>query len=152
MMQAIQSSFCRNSMEVSIERKDHRLSRCLRNEPEVLDVLLKNNEVEQAFKQVGCWRFCEKLQGGHMQVTKEFSLNFTGLNSKVGVLELPISLEVISTVTKIPRGQERWFKNLKFDMNPCKEFLRPEFIDSDLNKSVPRSFVKDSYENLLTYI
>lgn len=64
---------------------------CLRNEPEGLDVLLKNSEVEQAFKQVGCWRFCEKLQGGHMQVTKEFSLNFTGLNLKVGVPELPIS-------------------------------------------------------------
>jgi len=43
-----------------------------------------------------------------MQVTKEFSLNFTGLNQKVGVLELEISLEVIFTVTEISRGQERW--------------------------------------------
>ena len=39
-----------------------------------------------------------------MQVTREFALNFTGLNSKVGVLELPISPEVISTVTEIPKG------------------------------------------------
>jgi len=85
-----------------------------------------------------------------MQVTKEFALNFTGLNSKVGVLELPIFPEVISTVTKIPRGQEKWFKNFKFDKTPCKEFLKPEFIDSDLNKSMPRSFIKDSYANLLT--
>ena len=37
-------------------------------------------------------------------------------------------------------------------MTPCKEFLKPEFIDSDLNKSVPRSFVKDSYANLLSCI
>jgi len=87
-----------------------------------------------------------------MQVTKEFALNFTGLNSKVGVLELPISLEVISVITKIPRGRERWFKNFKFDMTPCKEFLKLEFIDSYLNKSVPKSFVKDSYTNLLTCI
>ena len=87
-----------------------------------------------------------------MQVTKEFALHFIGLNSKVGVLEFPISPEVISVVTEIPRGQERWFKNFKFDMTLCKEFLKPEFIDSDLNKSVPRSFVKDSYANLLTYI
>jgi len=107
-------------MEGSIERKDHRSGRCLRNEPEGLDIVLKNDEVKQAFKQVGYWRFCEKLQGGHMQVAKEFALNFTGLNSKVGVLELPISLEVISTVTEIPRGQERWFKNFKLDMTPCK--------------------------------
>ena len=107
-------------MEGSAERKDHRSGRCLRNEPEGLDIILKENVVEQAFKLVGCWRFCEKLQGGHMQVTREFDLNFTGLNSKVGVLELPISLEVISTVTEIPRGQEIWFKSFKFDMTPCK--------------------------------
>lgn len=87
-----------------------------------------------------------------MQITKEFALNFTGLNSKVGMLELSISLEIISVVSEIPRGEERWFKNFKFDMTPCKEFLKPEFIDSDLNKSVPRNFVKDSYANLLTCI
>jgi len=87
-----------------------------------------------------------------MQVTKEFALNFTGLNSKVRVLELPISPEVIFVVTEIPRGQERWLKNFKFDMTPCKEFLKLEFTDSDLNKSVPRSFIKDSYANLLTCI
>ena len=139
-------------MEGSTERKEHRSGRCLRSEPEGLYIILKKREVERAFKQVGCWNFCEKIQGGHAQITKEFALNFTGLNSKVGILELQISPEVISTVTKIPRGQERWFKNFKFDMTPCKEFLKPKFIDSDLNKFVPRNFVKDSYANLLTCI
>lgn len=90
-------------MEMSTNKKDHRSRRCIRNEPKSLDFLLRNSEVEQAFKQVGCWRFCEKLQGGHMQVTKEFAFNFRRLNSKFGVLELPISLEVISIVTEIPR-------------------------------------------------
>ena len=40
----------------------------------------------------------------------------------------------------------------KFDMNPCKEFLKPEFVDLDVKKSVPRSFVKDSYANFLTCV
>lgn len=124
----------------------------MRNEPEGLDITLKNKEVERAFKQVGCWNFCKKLQGGHAQVTKEFSLNFTGLKSKVGMLELQVSPNMISTVTEIPRGQESWFKNFKFDMNPCKEFLKQEFIDSDLNKFVPKSYVKVSYAHLLTCI
>jgi len=88
-------------MEGPAERKENRSGRCLRNEHEGLDSILKNNEVEQTFKQVSSWRFCEKLQGGHMQVTKEFALNFTGLNSKVGVLEFPISPEVISTIIEI---------------------------------------------------
>jgi len=39
-------------------------------------------------------------------VTKEFALNFTGLNSKVGMLELQVSPDMITTVTEIPRGQE----------------------------------------------
>ena len=86
-------------MEGLAERKDHRLGKCLRNEPEGLDITLKNREVEHAFKQVGCWNFCKKLQGGHAQVTKEFAVNFTGLNSKVGMLELQVSPDMISTVT-----------------------------------------------------
>lgn len=78
-------------MEGSTERKEHKLGRCLRSEPEGLDIILKKREVKRAFKQVGCWNFCEKLQGGHAKITKDFALNFTRLNSKVGVLELQIS-------------------------------------------------------------
>ena len=37
-------------------------------------------------------------------MTKEFALNFTGLNSKASMLELQVSLDMISTVTEIPRG------------------------------------------------
>ena len=37
-------------------------------------------------------------------------------------------------------------------MNPCKEIVKQEFINSDLSKSVPRSYVKESYAHLLTYI
>jgi len=48
-------------MEESAERKEHKSGRCLRNEPEGLDLTLKNKEVEHALKQVGCWNFCEKL-------------------------------------------------------------------------------------------
>ena len=84
--------------------------------------------MDKAFKKAGCWNFCKKLQGGHAQVTKEFALNFTGLNSKVAMIELQVSPEVISTVTEIPRGQEEWFKNFKFDMNPCKEFLKNDIM------------------------
>lgn len=121
---------------MSEERKNHRSGRCLRTEPEGLDALRTDKTIEEAFKKVGCWRFCEKLQGGHNQVTKEFALNFTGLHTKIGVLELPISLEVISLVTEIPRGREKWFKNFKFEMEHCKIFLKPEFVDIDLTKAV----------------
>ena len=85
-----------------MEKKEHRSGKCLRTEPEGLDITLRNKEVEKAFKKVKCWNFCKKLQGGHAHVTKEFALNFTGLNSKVAMIELHVSPEVISTMTEIP--------------------------------------------------
>ena len=67
-------------------------------------------------------------------MTKEFALNFTCLHTKIRVLEFPISHEVISLVTEIPRGQEEWFKNFMFEMAPCKIFLKPEFVATYLTK------------------
>jgi len=135
-----------------MEKKEHRSGKPLRTEPEGLDITLRNEEVKKAFKKAGCWKFCKKLQGGHAQVTKEFALNFTGLNSKVAMLELQVSPEVISAVTEIPRGQEEWFKNFKFDMNTCKEFLKDAYVNEDLSKAVPRNYVKEHYALLLTCI
>jgi len=111
--------------EMFEEGKSHRSGRCLRTKPEGLDALTKDKKIEESFKKAGYWRFCEKLQGGHNQVTKEFSLNFMALHTKIGVLEFPISLEVISLVAEIPRGQEKWFNNFKFEMVACKIFLKP---------------------------
>ena len=103
-----------------MEKREHRSGRCLRTEPEGLDLTLKDKGVARAFKQAGCWRFCEKLKGGHTEVTKAFALNFSGLNSKVALLEFPVSPQVISAVTEIPRSGQEWFKNYKFDTSPCK--------------------------------
>ena len=85
-------------------------------------------------------------------MSKEFALNFNGTTTKVGMLNVSISLEIIATVKKIPRGQENWFKGLKFDMEPCKEFMKPEYADMELNNVIPRSCIKDSYAMLLLNI
>ena len=150
-LQATISPLCENTQR-SMERKEHRSGKCVRTEPEGLDVTLMDEEVAKAFRSASCWRFCEKLKGGHAEVTKAFALNFTGLNSKVAMLEFPVSPEVISTVKEIPRGGQEWFKNFKFDMGPCKEFLKAPYVDEDLTKAVPRSYLKENYAMLLTCI
>jgi len=33
------------------------------------------------FEQVGCMRFCEKIQGYHLQLTKEFARSFDGMQA-----------------------------------------------------------------------
>lgn len=135
-----------------MEKKEHRSGKCQRNEPEGLDITLRDEGAKKAFKDAGCWRFCKKLQGGHAQVTKEFALNFTGLNSKVAMLEISVSPEAIANVTEIPRGQEEWFKNFKFDRNPCKQFLKEAYVNEDYTKEVPRFYLKEHYALLLTCI
>jgi len=139
-------------LEESMEKKEHRSGKPLKTEPEGLDITLRDEGVKKAFKDAGCWNFCKKLRGGHAQVTKEFARNFTGLNSKVAMLEVQVSPEAISAVTEIPRGQEEWFKNFKFDMNPCKEFLKDDYVNKDLSRGVPRNYVKEHYALLLTCI
>jgi len=135
-----------------MEKRENRSGRCLRTEPEGLDLTLKDEGVARAFKQAGCWRFCEKLKGGHTEVTKAFALNFSGLNSKVALLEFPVSPQVISAVTEIPRSGQEWFKNYKFDTTPCKEFLKEQYVNQDLSKAIPRHYIKEHYALLLTAI
>ena len=68
------------------------------------------------------------------------------------MIEFPVSPEAISNVTEIPRGGHEWFKNFKFDMSPCKEFLKEPYVNEDLTKDVPRSYVKEHFSLLLTCI
>ena len=62
---------------------------------------------------------------------------------------MSVTPEIIVLVTEIPRGKDRWFKNFRFEMEPCKVFLKPEFAEIDLTKAIPRSYIKDTYASLL---
>ena len=42
----------------------------------------------------------------HLQVSKDFATSFTGTTSKVGILNLTVTLETISSAKGIPRGGE----------------------------------------------
>lgn len=80
---------------------------------------------------------------------KKFVLHFSDLSTKVVMLNLQASSKVIALVTEIPSGQETWFKNFRFDMERCKMFLKPQFLETNLTKAIPNDYMKDSYTNLL---
>ena len=65
------------------------------------------------------------------------------------MLNVLVTPEIIAFVTEIPRRQETWFIGFKFDMEPCKEFMKPEYADMDLNNAIPRNCIKDTYAKLL---
>ena len=50
----------------------------LRKELGDINYLEAHPEVCKLFQDVGCYRFCEKIQGSHQQVAEAFSLSFDG--------------------------------------------------------------------------
>ena len=60
----------------------------LRKELDDICYLESHPEVCQLFKDIGCYRFCEKIQGSHQQVAKYFSLTFDGRKEVIDKEEL----------------------------------------------------------------
>ena len=56
----------------------------LRKELGDIGYLDSHIEVCQFFKDVGCYRFCEKIQGSHQQVAETFALSFDGSKALIG--------------------------------------------------------------------
>ena len=51
------------------------------------------------FKDAGCYRFCEKIQGFHQGVAEEFELNFDGAKDRVGTIEVQVDEAIVATST-----------------------------------------------------
>ena len=56
----------------------------LRHELEDISYLEAHLEVYRLFQEVGCYRFCETIQGFHQHVAKAFSLSFDGSKAVIG--------------------------------------------------------------------
>jgi hypothetical protein len=74
----------------------------MRYEPHSLNLVNSDPAFRMSFEQVGCIRFCEKIQGYNMQLTKEFSMNFNGVQKTIVEVIFPVSEETIAAATKIP--------------------------------------------------
>jgi len=66
----------------------------------------------EAFQQAGCLFFFQKLQGYHTDVAHQFSINYDGVKSRVGPLEIPVSEQAVVVATGIPAQGERWLKGM----------------------------------------
>lgn len=101
---------------------------------------------------MGCLQFYKKLHGFHVQITKDFILNFTWIGTKAGILSLNVSVDTISHATKILRSGETWFKVQKFLLHNCHEFLEEEHQGISMIVGIPKDFLKEHYSNLLMVI
>ena len=89
---------------------------CHRYEPMDLKLLNEDPTSMEVFRRICCLQFCQRLQGFHAQVSKDFATNFIGTTSKVGILNLTVTPERISLATGIHGGGEECFKGTKFTM------------------------------------
>jgi hypothetical protein len=93
----------------------------------------------EVFQRVGYLTFCQNMQSGHPEMTRQFALHFDGLNTKVGDLEYEVFETSISAATWIPITGENWFKSMALDATFAKDFLKPEYQIDNLSKGVPRN-------------
>jgi hypothetical protein len=92
------------------------------------------------------------MQRGHLEVAREFSLKFDGINTKVGTLEMEVSKATIAAAIEIPNTGERWFKSMTLNANFSKYFLKPKHQGDNLSKGVPRSHLVEGFEKMLKVI
>jgi hypothetical protein len=56
-----------------------------------------------SFKCLVCWRFFQKLQGYHLEVSRDFVQNYRDGKTKIGPLEIHVTSYLIVEVKEIPR-------------------------------------------------
>jgi hypothetical protein len=75
----------------------------LRKELSGITYLESHPDIFHMFRDIGCYRFCEKLQGFHQGMAEAFALNFDRAKAKVGTIEVQVDEAVVAAVTEMAR-------------------------------------------------
>jgi hypothetical protein len=70
-------------METQGKKKQNKGGSVIRFEPQNLQLVNSDPTFIVSFEQDGCMRFCENIQGYNVQLRKEFSLNFNGVQKNI---------------------------------------------------------------------
>jgi hypothetical protein len=73
-------------MDIQQHKKDHNGGDIVRKKPYYMHLLNYERFFRESFQRVGCIMLCQKMQRGHPEVANDFSLNFNGTKTKVGML------------------------------------------------------------------
>jgi hypothetical protein len=124
----------------------------LRKELNDITYLESHPEIFQMFRDVGCYRFCEKLQGFHQGVAEAFALTFDGAKARVGTIEVQVNEAIVAATTEMPRTGERWFKSTTTKDIEFRSYLKPEHKCITWKKDIPRSFLEEKWQHFLKSI
>jgi hypothetical protein len=124
----------------------------LRKELNDITYLESHPEICQMFRNDGCYKYCEKLQGFHQGVDEAFALTFDGAKAKVGKIELHVDEAIVAATTEIPRTGEIWFKTTITKDIKFRSYLKPEHKCIIWKKDIPRSYLEEKWKHFLKAI
>jgi hypothetical protein len=111
-------------MDSQQNKKTHKGGDIARTQPYDMQLLNSKPLFMEAFQRIGCINFYQNMQREYPKVAKEFSFNFNGTKTKVGMLEFDVSEHSISVAIEIPNCEEKWFKAMSLNSSFSKEFLK----------------------------
>ena len=139
-------------METPQSRKTHKGGKVVRIEPVDMHHFDTEPMAREVFQRVGCLSFCQNMQRGHPEVTRQFALHFDGRRTKVGDLEFEVTEASILAATKITIIGEKWFKAMALSLAYEKYLFKHGYQVNDLSKIVPRRQLIEQFDGLLKVI
>ena len=124
----------------------------LRKEMGDIGYLESHPEVCQLFKDAGCYRFCEKIQGSHQQVAEAFALTFDDTKAVINKEKFQVDEAFIAEVTELPRTGENWFKTTVTKNVEFRSYLKPKHKSIVWKKSIHMSYLEEKWQHLLKSI
>ena len=109
-------------------------------------------EVCQFFKDAGCYRFCDKIQGSHQQLAESFDLSFDGSKAFIGKEQFQVDEALIAKVAELPRTGEKWFKTTIMKDVEFRSYLKPQDNNVVWKKSIPSTWLEEKWQQLLKAI
>jgi hypothetical protein len=134
------------------QRKAHKVGGIVRTDPYDMQLFDSEPLIMEVFQRVGCINFCQKMQRGHLEVAREFALNFDGTKIRLGYWSLRCLNCPSQQATEIPNTGERWFKAMTLNAAFSKEFLKPEYQGDNLSKGVPINHMLEGFDKMLKVI
>ena len=68
------------------------------------------------------------------------------------MLNFVVSPGSVAQAIEIPKQGEEWFKSTKFKLQNCDEFMKDEYVGTDIATGIPRTHMKEDYSKLLMII
>ena len=96
-------------------------------DPIDLKELLASPLIVTSFKWLGCFEFCEQVQGvqHHSELTRIFITKIQDNQVTLACITFTLSAAIILATTRIPEVSENWFKQGEIEAHFYEPYIKP---------------------------